>query len=48
MEPSVELAPPDSPLPAPRGITGMLWELANARTVDTSSLFFATNTTAGG
>ena len=27
-EVDVALAPPDSPLPAPRAITGMLWVLA--------------------
>ena len=47
-ESAVALAPPESPLPAPRATTGMLWALAYATALETSSVDFARSTRAAG
>ena len=45
-EDDVALAPPDRPLPAPRGTTGMLCALAYATALATSSVDLANKTIA--
>ena len=47
-EEDVAFAPPESPLPAPRATTGMLWVLAYATARETSSVDLARRTRAAG